>query len=451
MTSGDGFVSSGKNDPVVLQGAAPDQGAEVTLPTDLAYNKVWGLHLEGSVKTQPLAPASTEQGPKGTVTVEGTWEGTFYVGGDLALKKPGLLGPRTVASVGGRALVGTRLSFETKLSPEDSKALQNGTFQMPDPAHPEAWKTGTAVVFKGQKVQGTEMEASYRCAAIEAGVKHLDGFAIGVEKLEGNKVRLLSGPVKGVENEAFAGLDAGVKFGLHNEKTLETGTLKTVELDLGTQAGKDAYYRFLATGQLPTAEDGAQNAATVQTVKLSDQTSVQASAGPFEIDWRIAGTSGERTTTTYASGAKDESLQLSYASDRTLFIDKKFGADQKLSSASYKVNMVGVDAISTQYFQQAFGQPPRSGSGSSHVEIRMTAQQSLELQAMAKDYLARTPHNVSGTASFARQLAEAKNPDEIAVVLARSQSNADLAEYLLHLRARVGKPIPGTLATNPAE
>lgn len=430
---------------------------EVSASHDIKTSEVSGIRVEASAKT---TNAKVEPGLNNTVTIEASASIGDYVGVEAG--KEGQL------TAGSARLKGQKFTYETKVSQEQADAIRTGTADLPNPFDPLNMPEGSAAVFKGQNYVSTEFEGAYRHIATEAKVTDLRGAGMAVEKLDGNRVKITSGSVNAIENEAFFG--AGGKnwaVGLKNKQGLENTSMRMAELDLSTQEGMDKYQRFLITGQVPEADGNTvTRSGTTQSLKLNSETSLRGNLGPVDINLQFMGNEGERKTTQYTDGSKSDELTLSYDQSANLTISKDFdfrGAQvEDPDKPTYALTMGQVDPRSSSYLASAFAEDPDSAEALSYqgqptqdAQISFTTAQAQEMQRLATEYVQR--HNpgpntadtaLTGTSAFMQQIAEARNSDEVAAVFAKATSNGSIAEHLLNLRAEpenAGRPLPGTL------
>jgi hypothetical protein len=460
----DSFVPGGQQaEALVTNGTppVPPQGTEVSISHDIQASEVRGVRVDASAK---MTNTKVEPDLSNTVTIEASASIGSYVAASTA---PGAAKDDPV-TLEGKALAGQKFTYETKVSQEQANAIRNGTGQLPNPFDPLSMPAGSAAVFKGQNYVSTELEGAYRNIAAESKVTDLRGVGMSVEKLDDKRVKISAGPVDAVENEAYLGLkDKHLAFGVKNKKALEDSSMRVAELDVSTQEGMDKYQRFLVTGQVPEADgNGVTKSGTTQTLKLTDETSARANVGPFEVSAQLASSEGERKVTQYTDGSRSEELSLNYGQNVSLTVSKDFdfrGLPEDTGKPTYALTMGKVDPGSSSYLAAAFADDVDSAEAKSYeskpaqdAQISFTPEQALEMQRMATEYVQKyNPPGTSlesasnlGTPGFMRQVAMAKNADEVAALFAKAPSSGSVASHLLNLRLEpenVGKPLPGNL------
>jgi hypothetical protein len=435
----------------------PPQGEEIAISQDIKTSPVSGLQVEASAK---VTNTKVEPGLTNTVTMEASASIGRYVGVEA--------GQESKVSAGDKRIEGQKFTYETKVTKEQEEAIRNGTAELPNPFDPRSMPEGSAAVLKGQNYKGTDFEFAYRHIATEAKVTDLQGVGMSVEKQADNKVRISSGPVKAIENEAYVGLaHKDISVGLKNKQGLENTTMRVADLDLSTQEGLDKYHRFLITGQVPEADGNTvTRSGTTQTLKLTNETSAQVSLGPVDISKQLLSTEGERKTTQYTDGSKSDEVSLTYGRGSNLTISKEFdflgNPVTDPDKPTYALTMGQLDPRSSSSLAAAYAEDPDSAEAASYrgkpaqdAQISFTPEQAQEMQRMATEYVQN--HNdlssttlqdavLTGTSDFMQQVALARNADEVAAVFAKASSNGRLADDLMNLRAdNPDKPLPGTL------
>jgi hypothetical protein len=429
----------------------PPRGEEAAISQDIKTTPVNGIQVEASTK---VTNTKVEPDLKNTVTIEASASISRYVGVEA--------GQESKISAGDKRIEGQKFTYETKVTTEQEEAIRNGTAELPNPFDPRSMPEGSSAVLKGQDYKGTDFEFAYRNIALESKVTDFQGTGMSVEKQGDNKVRISSGPVSAIENEAYAGLkNENMALGLKNKRGLENSTMKVADLDLSTQEGMDKYQRFLITGEVPEADGNTvARSGTTQTLKITNETSAQVTLGPIDISKQLMGTEGERKTTQYTDGSKSEEASLTYGQNINLTISKDFdftGAQEDDSKKpTYTLTMGQLDRGSSAQLAGSFAEDLATSDSNSYLnkpaqdaQLTFTRQEAQELQQLAADYSQRNPSKLPGdTSAIMQQIANARNTDEVAAVLARSRSDGDLAEHLNRLRldpANRAKKLPGNL------
>jgi hypothetical protein len=348
--------------------------------------------------------------------------------------------------------VGGRFTVEAKITPEQARKIDAGELAVPNPFDPVSMPTGTSMLIKGQALQSTSMDLGYRLFQTESGVTELDGFGIGVEKLDEEKVRVTTGPVATVENEVFVGLGTGdFKVGLGGETTLEGTHMRTAEFDLASAEGRQAYQEFLRTGVVPNSlTPGVEKSGRIDTLSMDSKGFAELKIGSFGGRAEFGSSEGERRTVTWDNGRKDETLYLRY-NDRAMQIRRELDAEGDVVPGSAQYKIVGADThpACAGYAQMAFTNLDKSPSlkGNKDVQITMTESDLLEIRRRAQDFVKAHP---SGMPSLEQTIAESKDADEVAMWLVRhgvDGSMNSVFEDLVGLRASTDgrAPLPGRI------
>lgn len=351
---------------------------------------------------------------------------------------------------------GARLTTEAILTPEQGKLIEEGKMQIPNAFDPDSMESGTSVFIKGQALEKTSINASYKLYNLESSVTDLKGLGIGVEKLDGNIMRVSTGPVDTIENEMFFGVGKfGIRAGLGNETSLEYSNMKTAEFDLNTKTGQAAYQHFLATGQIPSSGvPGVLRAGQIDKIEFDSESKVEFKIGGIGIDETLGHNVGESRSVTYDDGSKEESILIGYGKD-SVQIDRTFDKDNKIVSGQSKYTFMQSDAhpALASYLKTAFiGVGQEKLDGKQDVQISLTESQLNEIRALAKkDYerylkdmriskeeAEKNPAIQSNT--FTARLANTKNAEDAAILLVQNMPKA--SEKLLSLMLNVNDKEP---------
>jgi hypothetical protein len=344
---------------------------------------------------------------------------------------------------------GGRLTVESKVTPEQARQIDEGKLAVPNPFDPASMPTGTTMMIKGQALESTSIALGYKVFQTESGVTDLKGFGIGVEKLDGNVMRVTTGPVATVENEVFVGVGTGdFKVGLGGETTLEGTHMRTAEFDLNSPEGNRAYQEFLRTGAVPNSfTPGVTRAGQIDTMSIDSKGFAELKLGGFGKRWEFGSSEGERRTVTWDDGRVDESLYLRN-NDRGLQIDRKFDSEGGLlPGTEYKIIGTDTHPVCAGYAEVAFSNRDtnRTPKGEQDVQITMSTSDLLELRRRAQSFVSAHP---GGMPDLVDQLAKSEDADEVAMWLVRYGVDGSMNavfEDLVGLKASTDHraPLPG--------
>ena len=289
---------------------------------------------------------------------------------------------------------GSRLTVEAKVTAEQGRQIADGQLDVPNPFDPASMPKGTAVLIKGQALEKTVLDVGYRFFRTESEVNQLSGFGIGVEKLDGNTVKVTTGPVDTIENEAFLGLGTNqVRVGLNRETKLESSNMRTAEFDLDTPEGEKAYREFLMSGNVPApTTPGVLRTARIETVAIDSQLAAELKIGDFGGKWEMSTVAGEMQSVIWSDGSRDETIFLRN-NDRVLGIERKLDASGHVDADETKYSIVGVNAHPSfaANARMAFGSENRTPQIDGHqdVQLHLTSDDLLEIRDRARDHVER--------------------------------------------------------------
>jgi hypothetical protein len=317
---GVGLSTSSTQDGVTTGGAiqvSPD-GISATVNGALQVSKDIKVGFEASVSASKTQTAVSKDGFT-TATMEGT-----------VSTKIGASAEAGVVGASGSVEVGSKTSYQTRMSDADYAAVQAGTKPAPSPYDPSTMPVGSSIQMKSTDFQGTEFEGTYRNIKLQTKVEESQSASILVEKTNDHTVRVTTGPSQAVENSFTIGVGIGpANIHLGKDRSLDTSQMRTAEFDLSTPAGKDAYNKFMATGQMPEKNDpGISNAATIQKLAYNDKLTVGLDLGPLKAE-ATGDYKSDLTMTQFADGTKRVDRTVDYGDKYDIQFHRSFGVDGK--------------------------------------------------------------------------------------------------------------------------
>jgi hypothetical protein len=301
------FESAKPRPPVALQASYfPPSDTSVTLTGDkdatvpISEGVKAGVNVESSVTYKTGAPTPDEK-LQNTVTFEVSGKTSFSASVEGEVK---------ALELEGQALTGVQTSYEVKVPADKAEDIKSGKSALPNPYDPSTLPVGSSVLVKGENFTGTALEASFRGLAVETSQTNSAGVAYGVEKTGPNTVKITAGPTEAVSQEVFAGVKLGpVKVGVGAENSLREYQLKSVEIDLSTDASKAAYQKFLLTGEVPKSDpsQGVTKSSTIQQLTQEHVASAELELGPLDLKAKLNNSSSEVTTAPRRSSRRPSS------------------------------------------------------------------------------------------------------------------------------------------------
>ncbi len=366
---------------------------------------------------------------------------------------------------------GARLTYEAVVTPQQGTQLANGQLEAaPNPLDPLNMPTGTSVLIRGQSLQGSAWEASYKAFTAGGTTTELDGLGFGVRRLEGSVVEVYSGPVRTVENEMFLGLgrQGTLAVGLSTEYKSETQNMSVARIDLSTSEGQAAYQQFMSTGQVPGwSPPGVQQSGTTSIYTGEHAAFIGVQVGGLE----LGGSSDSQLTitrTTWQDGTIEQRNTYALGNNHVSDVSFNIGADGQPidSQTQWRVVLGNYDSTLTSYLNDAYNRDvanPQTSYGSfdgdQHVQLTFSTSELMALRDQARDYvrglqgqekldaLDRDPVVAFG---MQEALAAARTPEEVYRVVSNDFYQFHMAENLLSMSLQTGRTIPGQMAIKDA-
>jgi hypothetical protein len=204
---------------------------------------------------------------------------------------------------GTAAGVADSRSYTLNLTQDEIHQLQTGQLPLPSITDPLAMPPGTQVTMGTEVFGSTNLGASFHGLSISDEVRSGAGYSFGVERLEGDRVRLSVGPTAALEHTQSIGLGlevGGVEVSaeLSRSTELSGAALASVELDLSTPEGRAAYDEFLRTRNLPPDGPGVSNRTTSQSLSVEEAAAAGLTVGPLSVGSNLWSESTNMVVTT---------------------------------------------------------------------------------------------------------------------------------------------------------
>ncbi|HAA58269.1 MAG TPA: hypothetical protein DCE42_26135 [Myxococcales bacterium] len=183
--------------------------------------------------------------------------------------------------------------FKVEMDPKDAKAIVSGELPMPNPLDPASLPTGSKLITRSENFTNSEFGATFRGIGLDTGHKTAEGTGFAVEKLDENTVRISSGPFDRVNQSVGLGVSFGagekkVGVGAGVDKMFLDAKTKSVELDISTPEGKEAYKNFIETGEMPKEGPGVDKYMSVRTIKSHHELGAKLDLGPISFEGKLA-------------------------------------------------------------------------------------------------------------------------------------------------------------------
>ena len=318
----------------------------------------------------------------------------------------------------GRFGVGLGVEFSTTQTqtvrvPEGAWAdIESGAEPYPNQYDPESIPVGGSVTTNSEDAHGTELSGSYGGFSANSGLEETEAVSVQVERVDEDTVRVTSGPTSTFEATDGVGIDVGVvgaNAGV--SRTLEDAQLNTVEFDISTPEGREAYDAYIATGQLP-APDTAGVVDVTQTHRVSYEQSVELglSVFGFDLSHESEGSSAETVLTTHKDGSSDQVSTVDgngYVITATSHFPP---GSREADSLTYTLKLEDVSAQAIGLLNQVYGEEggPRNAQD---VTLTFTPEDIEELQDVAREKIIQDTMNDGYSEAEAEAALEAYERD----------------------------------------
>lgn len=282
-----------------------------------------------------------------------------------------------------------------QLTTESSRAddIADGRVPAPTPADPRSLRYGEGIQLREDDYHGVEGSASYN--ALQASLDYTEGERVsaGVQRVDADTTRIYLGDEETVKNALKLGIgsdDLGVAVSFSNE--FADGKLRSVDLDVSTRAGWEAYQRFVNQGRLPAVDKrdtpGVEDAADADKVSWSGGSKFEARGGPVKIELGGTSVEGNVTESRHTDGSVDNTMTARNGGV-TLQESHTTEADGSEEPGSYSVSLQGVEKNYVGSLNQLNG-------GGDHVpdedqDIRIDFTES-DLEGLRREALRRIQH-----------------------------------------------------------
>lgn len=360
---------------------------------------------------------------------------------------------------------GTRLSYEAVLTAEQGARVDAGDLSAaPNPLNPDAMPAGTAVLIRGQALQGSRFEAGYKLLRVGEDHTELQGMGFGVRRGEGSLVEVISGPVSTVENELFVGLGYGsLRVGLMVDRSSELQRLQVAQIDLATVEGQAAYQAFISSGQVPAFNPPGVMRAGAQTVyNASHDAAIGAQVGGVSIALQGPSSDHTVTSTTWNDGTTEQvDLYILNGITSEVQFPRDARGEAVIEEANWRLLVPDTHPSLAGYLHDAFN-PGAQGpgfDGRQHVLYTFTSAELLALrdqarehvrQAYGEEYLQQLRAGTI-TANWANRdaaVAQAQTAEQ--VFMALEERPHELPEDLLYMSLTLGKAPAGRIEIRDA-
>jgi len=382
------------------------------------------------------------------------------------------------AKIGGQvqAFLGRASKYQITVTPNNADDIEAGRRAAPNPVDPRSLAKGEAIQLNEDYFAGIKAKGTYREYQIELGYDTGRRVSSGIKRMDAHTMRVMVGDEDFVKQALKLGIKVGdFSASLGNTKELSDGKLHSIDIDISTEAGWNAYQRFITSGKLPEpGSAGTKEPTKAETVRYTDTTELEAKLGGLTLGGRGSSSEGRWVsaenlatgTTTHSTNARynDTSLTYSFEEDAN---------GNPTGTPRYSLMLHDVHDSYIPMLYDRMGQKPPAGDPPKDLRIDFTEAELRELQELALTRIGERmsmdgderPTNdeirraMQGDGTFEIDgatyaltglqsgLASAKDPFEMLAALYRAGFNSPnmVIEDLAHLVAGSQYEFPGTI------
>jgi hypothetical protein len=261
-------------------------------------------------------------------------------------------GKSTGKEVGGTLSVfaGTSTKYNVSVSPEAAEAMERGERHPPNPLDPRTLVPGESIELSQEFYTGHNLQVTYRKLQIGMGFEEGRRLSSGVRRVDENTVRVYVGDADLVKQALLLGTSVGeFSVAIGGNKQLSQGEVRSVDIDISTPEGWDAYQKFLASGEMPCdGAAGTSNALSISSIDYSGSTTAEVKAGRIKLGGVLNDAEGSVAEIRHADGRVDRVSQARYN-------DVGVAITENQDGTTYSMFIEGVDKSLIDAYEQFSG------------------------------------------------------------------------------------------------
>jgi hypothetical protein len=299
------------------------------------------------------------------------------------------------ASVTGS--IGNSTSYQIKTDPSTADQIENHDVPPPNPADPRSIPKGSSIILNQDAYKGVDGGVTYHNITAELGYKDGHRVSSAVQRIDGNTVRITVGDTDFVENTV--GVKVGtddVNAGITIGNGYQDGKARSVDLDVSTPEGWQAYQNFIGAGTLPAQDAPGTSNPTTSTSDTSTHTdSAGIKIGP------IGGSSGGTTVTgqiveTKHPDGSSQTTAFTRRGDVVAATEYDRDASGNIVGEHYALQLENVDHNYVGGYQQLSGHSGEDGSNRD-LTLNYSAADLAAMQNDAADQILAAQRGIGGS------------------------------------------------------
>lgn len=359
---------------------------------------------------------------------------------------------------------GTRLTYEAVVTPEQGSRIAEGDLSAtPNPLDPMNMPIGTSVLIRGDTLQGSTFEATYKLLTASSTHTELEGTGFGVRRIDADTFEIYSGPIETVENEMFLGLGkhglASIGFGV--DKSLEVQEMSVARVDLRTEEGQAAYQTFMNSGQIPNwSPPGVSQSGTTQVIEAEHAAEFGINIGGFSWGASFNEEQSTVTRTEWQDGTSDVVYTHQGRDGHVREITSGLDASGNPVDGgdTYRIMLTNSEPAVASYVDFVFNVDPEGGvsgdrfDGNQNVQMTFSESDLMGLRDRAREFIQETgqgallemvPQGTAASNSIELDIALAETPAEVFDIISREHSLYNIASFLPNMTVFSNESLPG--------
>jgi hypothetical protein len=228
--------------------------------------------------------------------------------------------------------------------------MERGERQPPNPLDPRTLVPGESIELSQEFYAGHNLQVTYRKLQIGMGFEEGRRLSSGVRRVDENTVRVYVGDADLVKQALLLGTSVGeFSVAIGGNKQLSQGEVRSVDIDISTPEGWDAYQKFLASAEMPCdGAAGTSNALSISSIDYSGSTTAEVKAGRIKLGGVLNDAEGSVAEIRHADGRVDRVSQARYNDVGVAITENQHGT-------TYSMFIEGVDKSLIDAYEQFSG------------------------------------------------------------------------------------------------
>ncbi|MQA77235.1 MAG: hypothetical protein GEV10_01925 [Streptosporangiales bacterium] len=417
--------------PLIEGAAYPTQGPAIGNGREIAYLLPWpgSYSVSNSTGAGPYSTVTTYTASKGSCSLDGSGAAkvTVSVSADVRMNTEVVARLKSLGIVPS-SYSGTEMTYSVTTDPTTADAIADAGEDPVSPIDPRSIPPGAAITLGEEDYTGSGLAVAYGALQTSLGYREGERVSSSIEALGDGTMRISVGDEDVISRSGGVGIGFDKAYiGIGASSSFTDGRLRTVDVDVTTPAGWDAYQRFLVTGELPASgADGTADETISDLTTSTNSSAFEARLGRFSLSAEQLDTEAQMQTTQHADGTIDYS-QVSRNDGVTQVSTVEEDAQGEVVDTTHALHLRGIDDDYVRGFLDASGTDTSGIDGDSDVTLTFDDAQVEEIRDQALQVVTDRV-NDSDLSTADRIFGSEATPEEIADYLGDHRDGGDLAD-----------------------